>query len=433
MLKEYKLGFGKAELSLMLPEERIINDVKGKPVAAITDIRQAIKEAVTHPIASAPLAEKVKPGEKVIIVVSDITRAWIKYDKFLPAILDELNGCGIPDKDIRLIVGLGSHRKHTPEDHVLVYGREAADRVEILQSYALDEDDFRAVGETSRGVKVAFNKHVLDADRVILTGGLVYHQMCGFGGGRKSILPGISGYATIQHNHSFCLTDEVGGGIHPNSASGKLDGNRMHEDMMEIGQLLKPDFLINIILTPEGKFARFVAGDWAKAWEEGCKIIDDIYGVPIKARTDLVIASAGGFPKDINLYQGSKTNDNAFKAVKDDGVVILVMECPEIMEPPDFSGWFDLVSLHDRELALRKEFTVPGFIALKIGIMAQKVPHIAVTAPQNKEFMERAGITPVTTIEEAMRLAEEKLAGKEYTITLMTQAANTMPIVPDKK
>ncbi len=431
MLKEYKLGFGKNEVFVKLPEERVINEVKGKPVEAITDVRQAIKEAVRHPIGTAPLAEKISPGEKVIVVVSDITRAWIKYDQFLPAILDELNDAGISDNDIRLIVGLGAHRKHTPEEQVLVYGQEVNKRVEILQSSALDEADFRAVGETTRGVKVAFNKHVLGADRVILTGGIVYHQMCGFGGGRKSILPGISSYATIQGNHSFCLTDEVGGGIHPNSASGKTIGNRMHEDMMEIGQMLNPDFLINVVFTPEGKFARFVAGDWVKAWEEGCRMVDDIFGVPIKTKTDLVIASSGGFPKDINLYQGSKTNDNAFGAVKDNGVVILVMECPEIMEPPDFSGWFEYVSLHERELALRKEFTVPGFIALKIGIMAQKVPHIMVTAPQNREFMERAGLTPVTTIEEAMRLAEEKLGRKDYTITVMAQAANTMPILQD--
>ena len=145
----------------------------------------------------------------------------------------------------------------------------------------------------------------------------------------------------------------------------------------------------------------------------------------------MVIASAGGFPKDINLYQGVKTIDNAYKAVKENGVVILILECRDIMEPPDYSGWYDYTSLYDREIALRKAFTVPGFVALKCGEMAAKVPHILVTLPENKAFAEKAGMTAVTTLEEALQAARQKLGRDNYTINIMTHAANTVPLLTD--
>ncbi len=431
MLKDFVLGFGDKEVTIALPENQIIHVIEGKPAEAITNVPAAIKAAVSNPIDSPPLHEVVKPGDKVAIIASDITRQWIKYPQFLPALLNELNQAGIPDSDIKLVVSLGSHRRHTDQENILVYGQEVVDRVQLLQSFAPDADDFEYVGTTSRGVETYINKHVVNADRVIMTGGIVYHPMAGFGGGRKAILPGVAGYSTIQGNHSFCLHHVVGEGINPDCMPGKLEGNKMHEDMSEMATMLKNTFLLNAVFTPEGKFARFVAGHPHNAWLEGCKTVEEIFGVPITAKADMVIASAGGFPKDINLYQATKTTENAIMAVKDDGVIIALLECRDIMEPPDFSSWFGYESLYDRELALRKAFTVPGFIALKIGLMAKKLPHIIVTLPENKEFIEKTGMIAATSLEEAIAIAEQKLGRKDYTITVMPHGANTVPLLQD--
>ncbi len=431
MQKQYVFGFGDKEVAITLPEEQVLHVVEGKDVEAITNVPAAVQAAVRNPIDSPPLQQVVKTGDKVVIIASDITRKWINYPEFLPTLLNELNGAGIADSDITLVVSLGSHRQHTDQENIAVYGQEAVNRIQLVQSYAPTTEDFVHIGKTSHGVDTYLNKHVVAADKVILTGGIVYHTMAGFGGGRKAVMPGVAGYSTIQGNHSFCLHEVVGQGINPNSKAGKLDGNLMHEDMIEMVPMLKHVFLFNAVFTPEGKFARFVAGHWHTAWLEGCKTVKEIFGVPITAKADLVIASAGGFPKDINLYQATKTTDNAFAAVKDDGVIIALLECRDIMEPPDFSGWFNYESLYDREIALRKSFTVPGFIALKSGLAAKKVPHIIVTLPQNKEFIEKAGLIPATSLEEAMAIAEQKLGRKNYTITLMPHGANTLPLLPE--
>jgi len=430
-VKEFELGLGKGTVRVSLPEKQVIDVIEGKPYEPIQDIEAAVKEALRNPIGTPPLKEIVKAGDKVAIIASDITRAWLKHDQFLPYLLNELNEAGIPDSDICLVVALGAHRYHTEQENINIYGQEVVNRIRIEQSCALDDSHYVDVGTTTRGVPVKINRHVMEADKVILTGGIIYHLMAGFGGGRKSIMPGVASYPTIQGNHSLCLHQEFGKGVNPACGSGKIEGNPMHEDMVEMAEMVNPAFLLNVMLTADGQFARFVAGHWFQAWEDGCKTVADIFGVPIKEKADMVIASAGGFPKDINLYQGSKTIDNALMACNENGVIILLMECADIAEPPDFSGWFNYQSLADRERALRDGFTVPGFIALKLGVLAQQIPQIVVTLPQNKEFIEKAGMYAVTTIEEALALAEEKLGRKDYSIIVMPHAANTVPIVQE--
>ncbi|WP_425058225.1 Lactate racemase [Sporomusa carbonis] len=427
--KIYEFGFGDAVIKLALPEEKVIYEIEGRSVPAITDINEAVKAALRNPIDSPPLTEVVKPGDKVVIVVSDITRAWGKFDQFLPTLLDEINAAGVPDSDIDIVISLGSHRPHTQHEDKVVCGESVCHRVKIHQHDANDPEKLVYTGTTSRGVKCYLNKTVAQADKVILTGGIVYHLMVGFGGGRKSIIPGVSGYTTIQDNHCFTLHPEVGKGLNPECASGKLVGNPAHEDMLEATAFAKPAFLLNAVFTPEGKFAKFFAGHWLKAWEIGTKAVEEIYGIPIDAQADLVIASAGGFPKDINLYQGSKSIDNAYMAVKTGGVVICFLECRDIYEPPEFSDWFKYENMLELELALRKAFTVPGFIALKLSDIARKVSLIIVTKPENAEFIKNAGMIPATTAEEAMAIAKEKLGREDYTITVMGHAANTVPLL----
>ncbi len=428
MLKEFSFGFGDKEIKINLPQERVINVVDGKPSVAITDVESAVKEAINSPIGTPPLQEIVKSGDKVVIIASDITRRWVRHDLFLPTLLNELNVIGVPDADISLMVALGAHRHHTHEENVLNFGQEIVDRISILQSYAPEEDEFVYIGKTARGNEVSLNKHVVNADKVIVTGGIVHHMMAGFGGGRKSIVPGIASYKTIQDNHRFCLHTEVGQGVSPECIPGKLDKNPMHEELVDMAALLNPAFLLNAVFTPNGQFARFVAGHWHEAWLDGCKTAQEIFGVEVSGKADVVIASAGGFPKDMNLYQGAKSIGNSFMAVKPTGVVILLLECRDIMEPPDFSDWFNHESLYDHEMALRAGFTVPGFISLAVAYMAKAVPHILVSLPENKAFIEKTGMIAATSLEEAIVIAEEKLGRKDYTITIMAHAANTVPV-----
>lgn len=428
MEKTYSLKIGKEKMQLALPESKVLYHIEGNEYPPITDLASAIATAINNPIDSKPLAQIVTPGDKVAILASDVTRAWLKMDQFLPIILNNLNSFGIPDQDIFLVNATGTHRAHTEAENIITYGQEVVNRIKIYQHNAYDNDNLLELGVTSRGTPVFLNKLVCQADKVILTGGTVYHLMAGYGGGRKSVMPGISGDKTVQANHSIAMHPEVGKGVNPLCQAGATTGNPLHEDMVEVAQMLNPDFLINFAYNAHGEFAEVVAGNWLTAWEKCCQYVDKIFGIEINKQADLVIATAGGFPKDINLYQGSKTVDNAYFACKQGGTIIFLLECPDIYEPPAFTQWLRFEDIQEFENAVRADFSIPAFIAFKLTDTAQKYNCIAVTKPENFEVFKRVGMKTLTSLDEAYALAQESLP-KDFTVTLMPQGANTLPII----
>ena len=109
-MTHFKLKYGKGYVEFDLPRERVLNVVEGAPYPALDDLNAALIEALDHPVGTPALKEIVKPGESVCVVVSDITRGWIHYERFLPYLLNYLNAAGIPDKDIFLLIAYGAHR-----------------------------------------------------------------------------------------------------------------------------------------------------------------------------------------------------------------------------------------------------------------------------------------------------------------------------------
>lgn len=428
-MREFNLKYGTGELSFSIPKEQVVHEIIGQEYPPVADIPQAVRAALAAAIDSPPLGEIVKQGEKVVISVSDITRSWQQMPLVLPEIIETLNRAGVPDENITIIIAVGGHRQNTEQEFVQLCGQETCHRIKVINHDAWDTDNMVYLGKTSRGTEVSINKLAYEADRLILTGGIVYHYMAGYGGGRKSIVPGISSIRTIRQNHLWGLGPVEGAGSNPNAASRKTKGNELHEDMMEIAGFVQPDFIINMVPTPDGQFGGIFAGNWVSAWTEGCKLVDKLYGVEIDELADIVVATAGGFPKDINLYQTGKTMDNAYYAVKKGGAVIILSECSDIYEPQEFSRWFQFDDKLAMEKALRKSFGIPGWVALKEVECSDYATYILVTKAENAEFLAKTSMIPATTMAEALRIAREKCGSEQPTYTVMPQGANTLPIL----
>jgi nickel-dependent lactate racemase len=157
-------------------------------------------------------------------------------------------------------------------------------------------------------------------------------------------------------------------------------------------------------------------------------MVDHIFGVPIQQRADVVIATAGGYPKDINLYQTQKTIDNAIYAMKPGGAAIILAECPDIMEPKEFYDWFEYPTFYEMEKAVRANYLISGWVAVRQLEYCQKGLIIHLTRPENKELSEKAGLRAVSSMDEALQAAYDH-AGPEATVTVMPQGANTFPIL----
>lgn len=430
-MKKYQLPYGNGFQEVTLPEEKVLYDIHGNKADVLEDITAATLAAVRCPIASQPLQKVVRKGDKVAVIVSDVTRL-VRTAEFLPVIISEINAAGVPDEDITIIVATGTHRAHTHDENIAVCGKDIVKRIKIHQHDSRNNEELTDLGVTSFGTPILIDSYVAEADKVIITGAVSLHPMAGFGGGRKAVMPGVSGHATIMHNHAIALAPKVGDGCNPLCETGLLEGNPLHEDMVEVTKKLDPAFLVNMVFTPEGKLHEVVAGHWYKAWEKGCKDLVAMAGVPIKELADVVFASAGGSPKDMNLYQSCKAHMNAVFAVKKGGIMILTLECPDIKEPAIFTDWFSKSDVLQFEKDVRADFSIPAFVAFKTRCIVNSLTTYLVTKPENFEFVRQTGQIPVASLEEAWLLTQQELAkqGKDdYKITIMGHASATMPVL----
>ncbi|HHY26731.1 MAG TPA: nickel-dependent lactate racemase [Desulfitobacterium dehalogenans] len=421
MKKEYRFKYGEGYQEFLLNPQNVIQELQAKDIQPLEDVVKEIKRVLDTPIASPPFNTLFKAGDQVTIVVSDITRL-VKLHEYLPTIVNRLNTLGIPDKDILILTATGTHRGQTPEEKKKIVGEEVYSRIEVVD-HDCDHSEMVHVGTTPRGTEVVVNRFVVDR-KVILTGGIVHHLMAGFGGGRKSILPGVASRKTIAQNHLHSL-DPHAEQSNPLIGVGALIDNPLHEDMVDATRFVNPEFLINTIIHTDGRIAKFVAGHWLKAWEEGCTWADENYGVPIEKKADLVIASCGGFPKDISLYQSTKTLFNAALAVKPGGTILILAECREGAGADEFFGWNEPLKEKALDPELRKNFTIPGYIFYAAVESARKAKVILYSEIE-PELVKPMGMIGANSFEEAIQLAQ--INQEKQDVILMPYGGATIPL-----
>ncbi len=428
-MKKFSLRFGKGTVEFQIPEEHLLYELMGNDHPALPDPAVAYLHSLDHPIDAPPLKEIVKPNDTVAITVSDITRAWQKNAGTLSVLIDYLNQAGVPDSNITVIIAVGNHRQNTETEFVEICSPAVCHRIKVVNHNARDTANMIYLGKTSRGTEVSLNRIVVEADKVILTGGVIYHFMVGYGGGRKSVVPGVASLKTIQQNHLWSLSPTLGGGSSDYCQNMITKGNPQHEDMMEVAAFLRPHFLINVVMNYEDRVAAIFAGNWVSAWMEATRLVDDMYCVKIDEKADIVIASAGGYPKDISLYQSQKTLDNARYAVKKGGVVVILAECPDIAEPSEYFKGFKYSDVYEQEKALRENYDLPGWVALRHSECCRDNQVILLTRPGNEGYARTAKLHPAFSTEEALKLAYGKCGLDRPRITVMPFGANTFPLL----
>ncbi len=309
-------------------------------------------------------------------------------------------------------------------------GEDLFKRLKIVDHQCEDKENLVYMGETSRKTPVWLNRYAIEADKIILTGGVVYHFLAGYGGGRKSLVPGIAGKETINTNHCNALNPGFGEGINENVYSGNLSkSNPFHDDLEEAAAMAKPAYLLNVVANSDQQIIAAFAGDWIKAHKAATELVDSIDGVYVDERADLVIASAGGFPKDINLYQTSKTLSNSKIMIADGGTMIILSECSEGFGNQDCEDQIvKFTNMEEREKALRADFSIGGFVGYDFSDTAERYNMILVTEIPADKF-KNTKIHVVKTLDEALRVAKELNDGSidNMKVALLPHGANTLP------
>lgn len=413
---EFKLKYNVEEISFYVPEENYAATLMPNKVSVDSIDEEEVRKAMNNPIGSKRLKDIVSPGDKIVIVTSDISRPMPSY-KVLPIVIEELKSAGVAEEDITIVLALGIHRKHSEEEKRRLVGEDVyRSNICIMDS---DKDKCIRIGTCKNGTPVDIFEPVLDADKRIAIGNIEFHYFAGYSGGNKALMPGVSSYDAIQANHMHMLN--------PNAIVGNLDTNPIRQDIEEITDFIPIHFIINVVLNDRKQIIKAVAGDHVKAHREGCRFLDMVNKVSIREKADIVIVSPGGFPKDINLYQAQKGLDNSKHAVKDGGIIIWCASAEEGFGEANFEKWMIEKSPIEMIEELKRKFVLGAHKAAFIAMTLQKA-QIYLVSELEPELVRKINMTPFKSVQEALDDAIQKL-GINSKVIIMPEAGSTLPIV----
>ncbi len=416
-MADLQLPYGEKTVPFSIPERNLLGVVEGKK-APVIGLAEAFKRAWESPIGIDDPAEVFHPGESVVLVVTDHTRSTPTRE-ILPLIWERISS-RVRRNDVTIIVATGTHRSPTEEELEAMLGDLRREFRVVIHD--CDRNHIE-IGRSARGTPILINRLVAEADRVVTLGHIGMHYYAGYSGGRKNILPGVAGRETIEVNHAQ-LTD-------PHCEGCVYQENPISEEMSEAAKLVGVDFIVDCVFDAHGRVAKVVVGDVEEAHAVGRAFWDSLFQVKVQERADLVIVSAGGHPKDIDLYQAYKALYNAGKAVKEGGMILLVAACPDGVGNDLFEDWVMRCERPDDVFGILEEegFKLGGHKAVYLAKDLARA-QIALVSEMEDDLVRRFFLTPIIDPNEAVALARERF-GEGFRALVMPHGADTFPLVSD--
>jgi nickel-dependent lactate racemase len=382
---------------------------------AIQDEKETINQAISNPTKSKNFKDFLKDANNVLIIVNDATRPT-PTEKILDSIFDDVSKV-----NYKFIIATGAHRGPTEEEFIQIFGSFYPKIKEnIIVHDAKKSDEMVYLGDSNNGTPMYVHKASANADKIIIISSVEPHYFAGYTGGRKSFLPGIAGFNTIEANHKLALN--------PAAKALALDGNPVNEDMIDAIKTVKQDiFSIMTVLDKNHKIYATTAGHIHDSFIEATEKANEVFAAPLKEKTDIVV-SVVKFPQDINLYQAQKGIDNAKLALKDDGIMILIAQCRDSIGSDTFADLLRSCATPGETLDKIKETYILGYHkAGKIAEIAEWAQIWAVT-DIDPELLPGLFITPIDSIQNALDKAIGQ-KGKNASVLFLMDGGLTVPMV----
>jgi nickel-dependent lactate racemase len=416
-MSEFRIPYGRTQLALRLPDSFQTDLLAPAKVEPAPDPVQATRKALSQPVGGVRLADFAQ-ARSVAIAISDKTRP-VPHAVLLPPLLEELERLGIPHRAITLIAATGLHAPMPEAEFAQILPAEILARYRVISHNANAPADLVSLGKTRLGSSVQANRVFAQADLRLVVGNLEPHQFMGFSGGVKTAAIGLGGRDTINQNHALMLD--------PRSDLAHYEGNPARQDVEEIGRLMGVHFALNAVINESKKIIRVLAGEPQAVMREGIPLVLQMYQVRVAAPFDLLIASPGGHPKDINVYQAQKALGHAARVTRQGGTIILVAACPEGSGSHGYEEWVTGTASHQ---AVLERFQREGF---RIGphkafqIARDSAPRRVLTVTQMPaELAQKLLLPPCPSLETALEIALNGLAPNAR-IGIMPWANATIP------
>jgi lactate racemase len=419
-MKSVKLPYGEEFIEINPAfVERICSPAEVKP---LDNPGVCLNKALLNPVGCAPLPSMLldtKP-DSVAIVIDDNTRPT-PCAELLPPILKICNDCGIPDKSIKIIIALGTHRPMSEDEIIRKVGRGVLDRVMVINSDYESRSSLTYHGLSESGVPIWINKIYSESDFKIALGGVVPHGAAGFSGGAKIIYPGIAGRETVEVFHKKANSDE-------RNALGEIET----PIRLEIESMVKQaglDFVIQTVPGSKGNVSYITAGDPVKAHRDCAGAAREILGIEMKGRAKTAIASS--YPADNDFWQAAKCIFNCQRAVEDGGWLIAASPCWEGI-PREHALFADYIGAEPEELAVKLEASlvedpVTAAPAVCLGRFRKRINIGIISKGLAENQIKKMGFLPFKTMNEALETAF-KSAGRHKAV-VFTHGGESLPII----
>jgi nickel-dependent lactate racemase len=404
MISKISYGTGEVELD-GVPLDRF-EVIRGDSFVSRRSEEAVFCEAMDQPVSGRPLAERLRPGMKVAVVIPDRTRVC-GSDRFLPWVLERLTRAGLTGKDVTIVFAVGTHTAQSDDDRKRLLGEQVSERWRVMEPNCRDKASLVRVGITARGTEVFLNREVAEADLVVACGAVIHHYFAGMGGGPKLIVPGVAGEATIFTNHRRAIAPD--GNSHPDCQDGKTFGNPLWEDLLEAAQMAPSIYHIGLILDDKNRIGKAFGGDLVPSHQSACQEAKSLHEVPIAEKRPVIIVSPGGIPRDINFIQSHKALQHASYALADDGVMILVAKCPDGVGSETFLEWMQYSSAQEMAAELATRYTLHGQTAMAHRKKLDRATVICISDMPD-ELVGKLGMIPAGSIKEAWTRAQEFLS-----------------------
>ena len=382
--------------------------------------REKYREKILIPVENGGerLSEIVreKQAKNVCVIISDATRG-VPTKQILPFLLEELKLGGIQEEQIIFMIALGVHRAATPDEMKTFIGEELFKKARIENHNAFDEKKLVYLGKTSRGTPVKVNRTVYESDLVITIGKVELHDMAGFSGGRKSILPGVSSEETILINHRPQMIEDL------NSRAGNLKDNPIHEDMLEAAKMCGTDYCVNLVMNQKQEIAGIFSGELQSSHEAAADFLKSFCRVSIEKRPDIYLVCPGS-PLNIDLYQGIKALIGIHTLIQENATVILYGDFREGINSKDFFTPFQLCpTLEQLEQYVWENYEIQMDHIIPFMKILKKSPRILVVSENvEKENLEQMHMEKAADLQTAVEEAISKSGKKVPQIAICPQS-----------
>jgi nickel-dependent lactate racemase len=418
-MTNYQFHYGHGYTQFSLSDQVTSYEILPTQIKPVQSAGQIVQSAIDHPLENIDLSAMIHSNDHVVIVVNDKTRP-VPHADMLPPLLRTLEKLGIPQLQITFLIGMGTHTPMPESEFSKILPPEIIRHYRILAHNCEDDENLIYAGTTSRNTPVYVNRLFHEADIKIVVGNIEPHHFAGFSGGAKSASIGVCGRKTITTNHAFLL-DEA-------AHTGNYETNPLRQDIEEIGELIHLDLALNVVMNSDKQILACFLGRPKAVMQAGICVSRKVCMQKIPQLADLVIASAGGFPKDINLYQAQKAMTHASLTLKTGGIILLAAACEEGVGSQPYLEFMQGVNSIE---AVYRKFDQLGFQvgphkAIQIAKILQNHP-ILLMSSLPADTVNPLLLRPFTDLDHGIAGAFQ-INPNIHTVAIMPYAVSTIPV-----